>query len=146
MCSYFSVQYLHTSGEKFTREKGPARNILRGKVHFTPSNFRQSSDFNLELQNRITLALQLLKKFNFQPSVRFRLWTVTFDIFGGAEILYYFFKHLNVLKWKNSKLQSCRSHWELQLWYKKYFTRDETLISKNRKPFNMMADENKFYM
>ena len=39
---------------------------------------------------------------------------------GGAEILYYFFEPLNVLKWKNSKLQSCRSHWELQLWYKKY--------------------------
>ena len=38
----------------------------------------------------------------------------------GAEILYYFFEHLTVLKWKNSKLQSCRSHWELQLWYKKY--------------------------
>jgi len=25
-------------------------------------------------------------------------------------------------------------------------SRDETLISKNRKPFNMMADEDNFYM
>ena len=45
--------------------------------------------FNLELQNQTTLALQLSKKFNFQPS----------DIFGSVEILYYFFEHLNVLEW-----------------------------------------------
>ena len=38
----------------------------------------------------------------------------------GAEILYYFFEHLNVLKWKNSKLQSCRSQRGLQFTYKNY--------------------------
>ena len=32
----------------------------------------------------------------------------------APEILYYFFEHLNILKRKNSKLQSCRSHRELQ--------------------------------
>jgi hypothetical protein len=50
----------------------------------------------------------------------FCVWTVTFDIFGSAKILYYFFEHLNVLKWKNSKLQSCRSHRGLQFTYKNY--------------------------
>ena len=44
---------------------------IKGKVQFTPSNFHQSPDFNLKLQNQITLALQLLKPFNFQPSGRF---------------------------------------------------------------------------
>ena len=39
----------------------------KGKVQFTAMNSCQSPDFNLKLQNRITLALKLLKPFNFQP-------------------------------------------------------------------------------
>jgi hypothetical protein len=35
-----------------------------------------------------------------------------------AEILYYFFELLNVLKWKNLKLESCRPHRDLQFSYK----------------------------
>ena len=87
--------------------------------------------------------LQLAAKFGFQPrtskSDNFgpptlekvqlsTFWAVlwvnsTFDIFGSAEILYYFFEHLNVLKWKNSKLQSCRSHRGLNLHIKIIFIR-----------------------
>ena len=37
-----------------------------------------------------------------------------------VESLYYFFVHLNHLKCKNSKLQSCRSHQYLQFSCKKY--------------------------
>ena len=82
--------------------------------------------------------LQLAAKFGFQPRTskpdnfgpptleKVQLsafwsvlrWTVTFDIFGSTEILYYFFEHLNALKWKNSKLKSCRSHRDLQFSYK----------------------------
>jgi hypothetical protein len=35
----------------------------------------------------------------------------------GAEILYYFFELINVLKWKNLKLESCRPHRDLQFSY-----------------------------
>jgi hypothetical protein len=38
----------------------------------------------------------------------------------AAEIIYYLFVHLNDLKCKNSKLQSCRAHLELQFLCKKY--------------------------
>ena len=83
--------------------------------------------------------LQLAAKFGFQPRTlkpdnfgpptleKVQLSTCavlqvnsTFDIFISAKILYYFFEHLNVLKWKNSKLQSCRSHRGLQFTYKNY--------------------------
>jgi hypothetical protein len=37
-----------------------------------------------------------------------------------AESLYNFFEHFNVVKQKNSKLQSCRSHRELQFSYKNH--------------------------
>ena len=77
------------------------------KVRFSTFNYETGQETPSNYQNRINLVLGWFQK--------------RFSIFGGAEILYYFFEHLNVLKWKNSKLQSCRSHWELQLWYKKYF-------------------------
>ena len=38
----------------------------------------------------------------------------------GAVILYNFFEHLNIIKWKNSKLESCRSHRGLQFSYKNH--------------------------
>ena len=47
----------------------------KGKVQFTTLNSRQSLDFNLKLQIRITLALKLLKPFNFQPWAGF--WAVS---------------------------------------------------------------------
>ena len=37
-----------------------------------------------------------------------------------AKILYYYFKHLNILKLKNSKLESCRSHRAIQFLYKNH--------------------------
>jgi hypothetical protein len=36
----------------------------------------------------------------------------------GAETLYIFFEHLIIVKQKNSKLESCRSHRDLQFSYK----------------------------
>ena len=38
----------------------------------------------------------------------------------GAVILYNFFEHFNIVKWKNSKLESCTSRWELQFLYKNH--------------------------
>ena len=38
----------------------------------------------------------------------------------GAVILYNFFEHLNIIKWKNSKLERCRSHRGLQFSYKNH--------------------------
>ena len=38
----------------------------------------------------------------------------------GAVLLYNFFGQLNFIKWKNSKLESCRSRWGLQFSYKNY--------------------------
>jgi hypothetical protein len=38
----------------------------------------------------------------------------------GAEILYYFFELLNVLKWKNLKLENCRPNRDLQFSYKNH--------------------------
>ena len=40
--------------------------------------------------------------------------------YGGCWKVKLIFKHLNDFKWKNSKLQSCRSHWGLQFSYKNY--------------------------
>ena len=87
-----------------------------------------SSIYTLELAAKFEFQHRTLKPDNFGPPTlekvqlsnfwRFYGWTVTFDIFESAEILYYFFEHLNVLKWKNSKLQSCRSHRGLQFTYK----------------------------
>ena len=94
--------------------------FIKGKIQFTPSNFHQSPDFNLELQNQITLALQLLKPFNVQPSGRFCGWTVTFDIFGRVWNFILFFRASYCPQIKNSKLQSCRSHRGLQFTYKNY--------------------------
>jgi hypothetical protein len=41
------------------------------------------------------------------------------DYYGDV-ILYNFFEHLNIVKWKNSKLESCRSRRGLQFSYKNY--------------------------
>ena len=38
----------------------------------------------------------------------------------SAEILYYFFEHLNVHEQKNSKLESCRTRQDLQFSYKNH--------------------------
>jgi len=38
----------------------------------------------------------------------------------GAVILYNFFEHLNIVKWKNLKLEICRSRRELQFSYKNH--------------------------
>jgi hypothetical protein len=38
----------------------------------------------------------------------------------GADTLYNFFEHLNIVKRKNSKLESCRSRRDLQFSYKNY--------------------------
>ena len=38
----------------------------------------------------------------------------------GAVILYNFFEHFNIVKWKNSKLESCRSRRGLQFSYKNH--------------------------
>ena len=38
----------------------------------------------------------------------------------GAVILYNFFDHLNFVKWKNLKLENCRSRWGLQFSYKNH--------------------------
>ena len=41
------------------------------------------------------------------------------DYYGDV-ILYNYFEHLNIFKWKNSKLESCISRRELQFSYKNY--------------------------
>ena len=41
----------------------------------------------------------------------------------GAVILYNFFEHLNIVKWKNSKLESCRSRRDYNFYIKIIFIR-----------------------
>jgi hypothetical protein len=48
----------------------------------------------------------------------FLTWQALIRSYYGLKIYYWFFEHLNVLNWKNSKLQSCRSHRGLQFLYK----------------------------
>jgi len=76
------------------------------KVWFSTFNYETGQETPSNYQNRTTLVLGQFRK--------------RFSIFGRSEILNYFFEHLNVLKWKNSKLQSCRSHWGLQFTCKNY--------------------------
>ena len=81
--------------------------FFMGKVQFTPSNFQQSPDFNLEFQNQITLTLELLKPFTFQPwavSGGFGGWTVPFDIFWRRRNFILFF--LSILTSSNEKTQN----------------------------------------
>jgi len=57
---------------------GVSDNINMGKVHSRTTNYRRSMDFNLQLQNRITLALQLSKKFTLGP------WPVSLAVLHGT--------------------------------------------------------------
>ena len=48
------------------------------------------------------------------------MWQADVHDYYGAKLLYNFFDQFNVVKWKNSKLQSCRSRRELQFSYKNH--------------------------
>jgi len=88
-----------------------------GKVHFPTSNLYWSSIFNLQLWNRVTNTLQLSKPDKFGPRL------VSKAVFYFRKVPKFYIIFLSLLtssNEKNSKLQSYRSHWELQLWYKKY--------------------------
>ena len=80
---------------------------LKGKVQFTTFNSRQSPDFNLELQNRITLALELLKPFTFQPWAGFgRFWRINSNFWYFRESSKFYIIFLSILTSSNKKTQN----------------------------------------
>ena len=106
-----------TTPERGLRQGSPIHLfIFRVKYTFQPSTHAEVrfSTFNYETGQKHPSTIktgQIWSLADFKSGFLFS---------GGAEILNYFFEHLNVLKWKNSKLQSCRSHWDLQFTYKNY--------------------------
>ena len=79
----------------------------KGKVQFITFNSRQSPDFNLELQNRITLALELLKPFTFQPWAGFgRFWWMNSNFWYFREALKFYIIFLSILTSSNEKTQN----------------------------------------
>ena len=76
------------------------------KVWFSTFNYETGQETSPNYQNRTNLVLGRFQK--------------RFSIFERRRNFKLFFEHLNVLRWKNSKLQSCRSHWALQFTYKNY--------------------------
>ena len=76
------------------------------KVRFSTFNSETGQETPSNYQNWTNLVLGRFQK--------------RFSIFRRRRNFKLFFEHLNVLKWKNSKLQSCRFHWGLQFTYKNY--------------------------